>query len=320
MGPRRRRGGLARRRAGRIPRRQRRYARRREIDPRIVRYGLGALVLAAAVGVVLLLTVFRKQQTDGARVLHFTLHSSAVHETLTETVVVPPGSSGAGRPLLVFLHGKGVNQPGLGGSMFATLEKLGSRAPDIVFPTGGEDSYWHNRAAGNWGNYVYDEVLPKAIAFLHADGRRVAIGGISMGGFGAYDVARLHPHRFCAVGGHSAALWLEPGETAEGAFDDEEDFERNNVVGAAVKSSNPYRGAKLWLDVGSEDPFRSADTTFVEVLRAKGRAVDFHVWPGGHEDSYWERHWGSYLDFYAGALHSCRVGARRSGKIRKGAS
>lgn len=318
MGPWRRRG-LGFSRAGRIPRRQRRYARKREpIDPRLIRYALAALIVIAAIGVVLVFTVFRKQQTHGARVLHFTLRSAAIHETLSETVIVPPGSDGAGRPLLVFLHGKGVNEPGLPTSLFTALAKLGSRAPDIVFPTGGEDSYWHDRADGDWGNYVYDEVLPRAIAFLHANGRRVAIGGISMGGFGAYDIARLHPHRFCAVGGHSAALWLEPGETAEGAFDNEEDFKRNDVIGAAVRSPDPYAGARLWLDVGSEDPFRAADTTFAEVLRAKGRRVSFHVWPGGHEDSYWERHWGSYLDFYAGALAKCDVARARRRSKHKG--
>ncbi|MHB1467997.1 MAG: alpha/beta hydrolase [Solirubrobacteraceae bacterium] len=268
------------------------------------------LLLAAAVGIVLVLTVFRKPQTHGARVLHFTIDSAAVRQKLTETVVVPPGSDGAGRPLLIFLHGKGVDDPSPSSAIFTALAKLGARAPDIVFPGGGEGSYWHDRSTGAWADYVYDEVLPKALALLHADRRRVAIGGISMGGFGAFDIAREHPHRFCAVGGHSAALWLEPGQAAAGAFDGEADFRRNDVIGAAVKSANPYAGAKLWLDVGSEDPFRSADTTFAEVLRAKGRKVDFHVWAGGHEDAYWESHWGSYLSFYAGALADCGRGGR----------
>jgi hypothetical protein len=78
-------------------------------------------------------------------------------------------------------------------------------APDIAFPYG-DQSYWHNRADGAWGSYVLDEVIPKALTVLNADPRRVAIGGISMGGFGAYALARLEPGRFCAVGGHSAAI------------------------------------------------------------------------------------------------------------------
>ena len=87
-----------------------------------------------------------------------------------------------------------------------------------------------------------------------ADPRRVAIGGISMGGFGAYDIARLNPGRFCAVAGHSPALWRTGGETAPGAFDDAEDFARHDVVGAA--RANPARSAstRLWLDAGDAGP------------------------------------------------------------------
>ena len=54
-----------------------------------------------------------------------------------------------------------------------------------------------------------------------------------MGGFGAYDLARLYPGTFCAVGGDSAALWRNGGESAQGAFDNAEDFARHDVIGAA---------------------------------------------------------------------------------------
>src|SRR5581483_12313948 len=95
-----------------------------------------------------------------------------------------------GRPLLVFLHGRGGNQDSeLNAPLFAALRSLGQRSPAIVFPYGGDHSYWHDRADGDWGSYVADEVIPAALARLHADPHRVAIGGISMGGFGAYDIA-----------------------------------------------------------------------------------------------------------------------------------
>jgi len=35
------------------------------------------------------------------------------------------------------------------------------------------------------------------------------------------------------VGGHSAALWEDAGASAPGAFDDAEDFARNDVFAAA---------------------------------------------------------------------------------------
>jgi S-formylglutathione hydrolase FrmB len=241
----------------------------------------------------------------GARVVRFNIASRFVHRSLPVVAVVPAGGGNGRRPLLVFLHGKGGDENSeLDDAMFAALARLGPRAPDVVFPYAGSDSYWHNRTGGDWGAYVLREVIPQAIRRLHADPRRVAIGGISMGGFGALNLARLVPQRFCAVGGHSAALWASGGETAAGAFDDAEDFARNDVIGAA-RVHDPYRGMAVWLDVGTEDPFRATDTRLAAELRRDGQRVQFHVGPGGHDGSYWSAHWNNYLRFYAAALARC---------------
>lgn len=265
--------------------------------------------MAAAVAVVALaLTLLASADTHGARVVRYSIESHLVHHSLPQVGVVPPGPGPAGRPrpLLVFLHGKGAEEESnLNSQMYAALARLGPRAPDVVFPNGGEDSYWHDRASGQWGSYVIHEVIPQALRRLHADPRRVAIGGISMGGFGGYDIARRDPSRFCAVGGHSAALWASGGETAPGAFDDAEDFDRHDVIGKAEASQSPYAGKALWLDVGTQDPFRTADTRLVHALGDKGEHVSFHVWPGAHQGSYWRSHWDEYLRFYAAALERC---------------
>jgi S-formylglutathione hydrolase FrmB len=264
--------------------------------------------LAAVVLTVLLAVRALGIETHGARVVRFAINSPLVHQALPVAAVVPAGGSGRPRPLLVFLHGKGENQDSnLDDAMFAALARLGSRAPDIVFPYGGADSYWHDRADGAWGSYVVAEVIAQAASRLHADPNRVAIGGISMGGFGALDIARLHPGRFCAVGGHSAALWVNGGDSAAGAFDDAQDFARHDVI-AAARAADPYRATALWIDVGTQDPFRAADTTLADALRAHGRSVQFHVWPGGHGQGYWQSHWSSYLQFYATALADCHHG------------
>ena len=71
-----------------------------------------------------------------------------------------------------------------------------------------------------------------------------------MGGFGALDLARLAPQRFCAVGAHSAALWARGADTPAGAFDDEEDFARHNLLRfAQTKKLYP---SKVWIDVGAK--------------------------------------------------------------------
>ncbi|HEY5052572.1 MAG TPA: alpha/beta hydrolase-fold protein [Solirubrobacterales bacterium] len=264
--------------------------------------GIGAIYL------VLVATVFAPVNTHGTRVEHLTIHSKAVGEDLGVSVVVPAGGgSGRKRPLLVFLHGRGGSDRTFteDESMFRALGQLGARAPIVAFPDGGEHGYWHNRAEGDWGAYVMREVIPQVTQRFGADPSRIAIGGISMGGFGAYDLALLHPGRFCAVGGHSPALWFEGGETAPGAFDSAEDFERNNVVAAVRADPGAFGEIPIWNDYGSEDPFRVYDEGFVEDLGAGNVDLSAHSWPGGHDDSYWNSHWHAYLRFYADALAHC---------------
>ena len=246
--------------------------------------------------------------THGARVMQFIINGPLIGDALPVEAVVPAGAGGQRRPLLIFLHDRDEDQDtNLNDSMFAALARLGKRAPDVVFPYGGFSSFWHDRAHGQWGSYVMDQVLPRAVSLLHVDPTRVAIGGDSMGGFGALDLARLHPSRFCAVGAHSPALWTRASQAAGGAFDDAGDFARNDLV-AEARVGNLYRTTPVWIDVGTRDPFRSADTLFATALRAHGANVSFHVWPGAHGQDYWRSHWNDYLRFYANALANCDRG------------
>jgi S-formylglutathione hydrolase FrmB len=245
---------------------------------------------------------------QGAHVTRMTIDSTAVGQPEHVTVVVPPGSASRGpRPLLVFLHGRGANdQTYLDTPMFATLRRLGARAPVVAFPDGGDHSYWHDRADGAWARYVTDEVIPQVTRRFHADPRRVAIGGISMGGFGALDLAERMPSRWCAVGAHSPALWQTAGETAPGAFDDAQDFAAHDVIAAAGGDAASLEARPLWIDAGDGDPFRAGDEAFVAALRSAGDTqIQLDTKPGGHDDDYWSSRWKDYLPFYADALANC---------------
>jgi S-formylglutathione hydrolase FrmB len=245
----------------------------------------------------------------GAALEDIAIRSGAVGESLSTEVLAPDGADrGEARPLLVFLHGRGENgeTSNLNQEMYDALADQGKRAPIVAFPDGGEHSYWHDRAGGNWGRYVTDEVIPQVVNEFGADANRVAIGGISMGGFGALDLARLNPGRFCAVGAHSPAIWHSGAETAEGAFDDAADFERHDILDAAGSSPGPYLGIPVWVDAGDEDEFRNTGLDeFATALRTAGAEISFHIWPGEHNGDYWRSHYGDYLRFYSNALARC---------------
>lgn len=263
----------------------------------------------ATVYIVLATTVFAPVDMHGTRVSHLTVHSDAVGEDLGVSVLesADPGGDRGKPPLLIFLHGRSGSDRSFveDEPLFEAVAKLGRRAPVIAFPDGGDHGYWHDRAEGDWGRYVMREAIPMVTRQFGTDPGRIAIGGISMGGFGAYDLALLHPGRFCAVGGHSPALWFDGGETAPGAFDSAEDFDHNDVVGTVESDPNAFGGIPVWNDYGSEDPFRTYDEGFVDALQAGGADLTTRSWPGEHDSSYWDRHWGAYLRFYADALAHC---------------
>jgi S-formylglutathione hydrolase FrmB len=288
------------------------------MDARGRRYGRGRIwrrrLLAIAALVVVGIVAWRLidtalgPDTAGATVEHLTIKSHAVGRKLPVTVVSPPGDEdGERRPLLVFLHGRGSSQDSaLSGEFFAALAKAGSGAPIVALPYGGDHSYWHNRASGGWASYVMDEVIPEVAHQYGADEERVAVGGISMGGFGAFDLVLHYPGRFCAVGGHGPALWQMAEQTAAGAFDDVEDFDRNDVVGAAASNPAPFVSQRVWVDAGTDDPFQPWDRVFADELRNDGADATIKLdRPGGHDSDYWNAHWGEYMRFYAHALAGC---------------
>jgi enterochelin esterase-like enzyme len=237
------------------------------------------------------------ESTRGATIVRFTLRSALTHRDLHEILVLPAGG-GRERELLVFLHGRS-SPPGsnLRQPLFDALHDLGRRAPVVLLADGGDHSYWHDRRDGSWGESMLRETIPAGLARSHADRRRVAIGGISMGGFGALDLARLAPATFCAVGAHSAALWFRGGDTPAGAFDDAPDFSRHDLLRLA-RTRTLYR-VPVWIDVGRSDPFMNADTTLAAELRAHGTHVELTVHAGGH--SGWSGRMPEYLRFYAEA-------------------
>lgn len=50
----------------------------------------------------------------------------------------------------------------------------------------------------------------------------------------------------------------------------------------------------VWMDVGASDPFHDADVAYAREIHAQ-----LHVWPGGHDGSYWHLHVRQYLRFFA---------------------
>jgi S-formylglutathione hydrolase FrmB len=231
------------------------------------------------------------------QVQSFTLSSRLLGRDFREILLLPPGT-GKGRQLLVFLHG--YKQPTAENAdwMRPALERLGKRAPAVLLVDDGDlTSWWHDRKSGRWGSYVLREAIPAGLRRTGADPRRVAIGGISMGGFGSLDLARLAPGRFCAVGAHSPAILPPDYMTSSEAFDGAADYARHDLLTLAARK-RLYR-VPVYLDVGRADDLRYPDTEFANAVRVHGTKITFRLVPGGHTG--WRARMPAYLRWYTGA-------------------
>jgi enterochelin esterase-like enzyme len=229
------------------------------------------------------------------RVSDVTLQSKLMGRQMLDLLVTPPGG-GKGRPLLVFLHAYGATPRGtLSPAFVSAIRQLGKDAPNVFLPEG-DTGWWHDQRLGRWGSYVLHEVIPAALARTGADPDRVAIGGISMGGFGALDLGRQEPKRFCAVGAHSPAVVASGSHAIEFGFDDAADFARHDLLRIAHGHS-PY-GAPVWIDIGRQDELRPGASALARELKADGADITFHSWPGAHTGQYWDAHFARYLRFY----------------------
>src|SRR4029450_1602702 len=262
-----------------------------------MRIGLLALV-AALLGVLPGCDSTKQKLAGPAKVTQFVVQSQLLGRPMYEELVTPDGG-GQGRPLLVFLHGYGGTPSDTATPAFhMALRRLGDRAPVVMLPEG-DTSWWHDREEGPWGTYVLMEAIPAALERSGADHDRVAIGGISMGGFGALDLGRLAPERFCAVGGHSPAVYERSSDDSLFGFDHQVRLDHHELPTLA-RSRSPYE-APVWIDVGDQDFLRPAAEKLADELRDDGADVPFPVWPGAPAGQYWDRHFADYLDFYADA-------------------
>lgn len=186
---------------------------------------------------------------------------------------------GVERPrLVVALHGHGGNAS----SAFhdVHLDRQVASTGLAVASVDGGDHYWHARRSGiDTAAMVVEDLLPLlARQGLRTD--RFGLLGWSMGGYGSLLLAtRLGPARVAAVVTESTALWLSPGRSDPGAFDDRADFVAHDVF----RLRSRLHGIPVHLSCGLQDRFLRANRAFARGLPG----VVARFTPGGHSVAYW---------------------------------
>jgi putative tributyrin esterase len=240
-----------------------------------------------------------------------TVKSSALGRRGDVSVWTP--NSPAISTLLILLHGVYGSHWSwsLEGGVHRTAQRLlaeGRIAPMVIaMPSDGlsrdGSGYLHWPGREDVERWIIEEV--PAIARIAAPSRRtdarVALAGLSMGGYGAMRLGGKFPERFTAISAHSAMA-----DIAQIATFAEEPLEQYLRTAPPAELSVLYwwqrhrgRLPRLRFDCGTGDALIEGNRNLHRALESVSIAHTYEEFPGGHDWSYWQLHVERTLEFVA---------------------
>jgi enterochelin esterase-like enzyme len=231
-------------------------------------------------------------------------YSDLLQREMAYWVYLPPGyvETASRYPVLYALHGGG------GGleewAAYGLLDaadiafREGSLRPFIIVLPQGDKSFWTNWANDSlrWGDYLAYEVvwqIDSAFATLRSPAAR-AVGGNSMGGWGALYQGLTHPDIFGVVVANSPSLYPDDGSLR--FLGEGEEFASKEPLSLSLSAPNAT-ALRIWLDVGEEDPWLERTRQLQDNLQARQIQHDWRLYPGIHGPEYWVQHVPDYLAF-----------------------
>jgi putative tributyrin esterase len=230
--------------------------------------------------------------------------SRALEKMTAANVIVPEAFPGP-FPVLYLLHGLSDDY-----TAWARQTSLERYAADyrlmIVMPDGGRGYSTDAKHGEAYETALIGDLIPFVDRAFRTDARRAgrAIGGLSMGGYGALKLALGHPDLFCSATSHScsrALTWTHEPSTRERKF--------TRVFGA-----NPRGGPSdlfaltarvdrqllpaLRIDCGAEDALLEGNRRFHQHLDALAIAHEYEEFSGGHSWDYWDQRIQEALRFH----------------------
>ncbi|MDL2305726.1 esterase family protein [Bacteroides sp. OttesenSCG-928-D19] len=219
-------------------------------------------------------------QSTGTELKDMTIASTVLGKDMKYSVYLPQSYDGAKTyPVLYMLHGAaGNNNDWLASGMinpYASSAAASGTASEmiVVCPDGLNAFYCNGYQDGmQYMTYFFDEFLPFIESTYKIKGTRGsrAIGGLSMGGYGALYYGLLHPEMFCYVYACSPATYVEGTPNL---------FE--------MLGQNPSTLPGITIEMGTEDFLAEMAGYFKGALEGSGIAHEYISRPGAHDWTFW---------------------------------
>lgn len=261
--------------------------------------GLSALALLACLSAL-------APSTQAGEVLADEAPSTALGRPVKFTVYLPDAykTGDSSYPVVYLLHGASgdENEWRTKGGAVETLDgliKRGLMRPSVVvMPTAGRASWWADGAAEKAGTAIMNDLLPYVEARYRVQKERSgrAIGGLSMGGYGALNLSLRYPDKFCGAAVISPAIYdplppetsaarRTPQFTRNGQFDAETWKALNYPAALDSYRANPHR-VPMWIVSGDHDYLGIAPMSaslYWRLYQIQPKQVELRVIDGDHE-------------------------------------
>lgn len=228
-------------------------------------------------------------------ILNFTRAWPSLQEQATIHVILPNElPSGGSFQVLWLLHGLGDN--GSGWLRKTNLEVLDKHTNLAIITPEMNRSFYTNMAAGlPYWDYLTQEVIPemRKLLPLSTDPKDNFVGGVSMGGFGAFKLAFAHPDWFSAVVAISAVvdLTMLPDLMPDyrGIFG--ETMPKQYLERLAAKAPQAaLRKLRIYDCIGNQDFLKATNDQFADYLQHQlGLNLTYVTETGDHDWLYWQR-------------------------------
>ncbi len=133
-----------------------------------------------------------------------------------------------------------------------------------------------------------------------------AIGGLSMGGYGAVKLGLKHHDMFASVNSHSGAVgFLHDPERARQLSPEFRRIFGDDPAGgpedpfAIVEKIDHGRIPAMRIDCGTSDFLLDQNRSFHKKLEEMQIPHEYEEFPGGHEWAYWDEHVPQAIAFHA---------------------
>jgi S-formylglutathione hydrolase FrmB len=161
----------------------------------------------------------------------------------------------------------------------------------VVLAHGGTSAYLNWKRSDRLHKNRYEDLLIEDIPrhvkrhFNVTDGPW-AIGGLSMGGYGAMRLGLKYADRFASIWAHSSAFHID--ELVDPALI--EDVDDANVFAHAARVAALDGIPEIAFDCGVDDELIGHNRAFHEHLEQLGIAHHYAEIPGAHDWDYWDEH------------------------------